>query len=145
MEAAKATEQKRVECEFYAKLIAVLLFNRISGLVEEFAGEKISPIKLWRQMRDDREDWLRALGRGTARALSQALKFLARFALPSRRKKYPSTLQRLALAGRAAQQGRPSLGYRTSLATRSGRAASASIAASSEASRSFASIASTSS
>jgi Transposase DDE domain len=104
LEQTLATEKHRAECEFHAKLIALLLFNRMSGLVEEFAGEKISPAKLWRRMRGDIQDWLCVLGQGAATAASQLLKFLARYAKTSSGKKYRSTIQRLKRAGKEARQ-----------------------------------------
>lgn len=104
LETTNATEENRVKCEFYAKLIALLLFNRVSQLVEELAAEPISAVKLWRRMRNDGQDWLCLLGQGTAAGVSQRLQFLRRFARPSSRKKYPSTLQRLESAGRKARQ-----------------------------------------
>lgn len=104
LETTSATEPNRVKCEFYAKLIAVLLFNRISGWVEEYVGEKISPVKLWRRMSDDRESWLQLLGKGTSSMLGELLEFLSRYVQPSSRKKYPSTLQRLEQAAREARQ-----------------------------------------
>ncbi len=104
LETTNATEKNRVKCEFYAKLIAILLFNRISHLVEELASEPISPVKLWRRMRDDGQAWLCALGQGTSAAVSELLKFLTRYAKTSSRKKYPSTIQRLERAGREARQ-----------------------------------------
>ena len=104
LETTNATEKNRVKCEFYAKLIAILLFNRISHLVEELASEPISPVKLWRRMRDDAQAWLCTLGQGTAAAVSELLKFLTRYAKTSSRKKYPSTIQRLERAGREARQ-----------------------------------------
>jgi hypothetical protein len=104
LETSLGSEKHRVECEFYAKLIALLFFNRISGLVEIFAGEKISPAKLWRRMRDEASDLLRVLGRGTAQTLGEMLKFLSRYARPRSGKKHPSTLQRLERAAREARQ-----------------------------------------
>lgn len=104
LETTRAEEKHRVQCEFYAKLIAILFFNRVSGLVERHLGEKCSPPKLWRQMQGDREDLLKVLGQGTAKSLEQSLKFIARFAKPSSRKKYPSTLQRLKRAAEEARQ-----------------------------------------
>lgn len=113
LETTNATQKERVKCEFYAKLIAILLFNRVSQLVEELTSEPISPVKLWRRMQDEAQDWLDLLGQGTAGAISERLRFLARYAKPSSRKKYPSTLQRLDLAGRKARQVRlkDPLGY----------------------------------
>jgi DDE family transposase len=104
LERTLATEKRRAECELYAKLIALLLFNRMSGLVEEFAGEKVSPVKLWRRMRDDIRDWLCVLGQGAATAASRLLKFLARYAKTASGKKYRSTIQRLKRAGQEARQ-----------------------------------------
>jgi hypothetical protein len=104
LEATNAKEKNRLECEVYAKLIALLLFNRISRLVEEYTGEVISPVKLWRSMRDDKEDWLKMLGQSTAQAISDLVKYLSRYARTSSRKKYPSTLQCLARAAEKAQQ-----------------------------------------
>ena len=103
LELTHATEKHRLQCELYAKLIALLLFNRLCGVVQSSLREKISPTKLWRRMRDDVKDLLKALGRGTAHALGELLKYLSRFALPSARKKYPSTLQRLQRAAHQAQ------------------------------------------
>jgi len=76
----------------------------MSGLVEEFAGEKVSPVKLWRRMRDDIRDWLCVLGQGAATAASRLLKFLARYAKTASGKKYRSTIQRLKRAGQEARQ-----------------------------------------
>ena len=104
LETSLGSEKNRVECEFYAKLIALLFFNRISGLVEGVTGEKISPAKLWRRMRDEASDLLQVLGQGTAQTLSEMLKFLARYAKPRSGKEHPSTLQCLERAAREAQQ-----------------------------------------
>lgn len=104
LETSLGSEKHRVECEFYAKLITLLLFNRISGLVENIAGEKISPTKLWRRMRDEASDLLQALGQGTAEALSEMLKFLSNYVKPRSGKKHPSTLQSLERAAQEAQQ-----------------------------------------
>lgn len=104
LETTNATEKNRVKCEFYAKLIAILLFNRMSHLVEELASEPISLVKLWRRMRDDAQAWRCALGQGAAAEVSERLKFLTRYAKTSSRKKYPSTLQRLERASREAWQ-----------------------------------------
>jgi len=102
LERTNASSPCRVHCEFYANLIALLFFNRLSGLVETMVGEKISPAKLFRRLRCDVQPWLSALGDGTSEAIHQSLTFLARYAIPSRRHKYPSTRQRLEAAGQAA-------------------------------------------
>jgi hypothetical protein len=104
LETSLGSEKHRVECEFYAKLIALLFFNRVSGLVENFAGEKISPPKLWRRMRDEASDLLRVLGQGKAQSLGEMLKFLSRYTKPRAGKKHPSTLQRLEVAAGEARQ-----------------------------------------
>jgi Transposase DDE domain len=104
LETTNAREKNRVKCELYAKFIAALLFNRICHLAEELALGLISPAKLWRRMRNDAQDWLCVFGQGTAVEISELLKFLARYAVTSQRKKYPSTLQRLERAGKQARQ-----------------------------------------
>lgn len=104
LETSLGSEEHRVECEFYAKLIALLFFNRISGLVENFAGEKISPAKLWRRRRDEASDLLRVLGQGAAQSLREMLEFLSRYAKPRSGKKHPSKLQRLEVAAREARE-----------------------------------------
>lgn len=103
LEQLNATEKCRVQCEFYAKLIALLSFNKLTGLAESLTGQKISPVKLFRRMRNDVDDWLNTLGAGTSEAVSQSLMFLASYATPSRRKTYPSTRQRLEAAAQTAQ------------------------------------------
>lgn len=104
LETSIGKEAHRVECEFYAKLITLLFFNRISSLVESFAEEKISPPKLWRRMRDEASDLLLALGHGRAQLLKEMLKFLARYARPRSGQKYPSTLQCLERAAKEVRQ-----------------------------------------
>lgn len=104
LETSLASENHRVECEFYAKLIALLLFNRISGLVETAAGAKISPTKLWRRMRDQTSDLLLSLGHDTAQKLSQMLNSLSRYAHPRSGKTSRSTLQCLGQAASEARQ-----------------------------------------
>lgn len=104
LETSLGSEKNRVECEFYAKLIALLFFNRISGLLEGLSGEKISPAKLWRRMRDEASDLLRVLGQDTVQALGETLKLLSRYAKPRSGKKHPSTLQDLERAAKEARQ-----------------------------------------
>ena len=104
LEKSLARESHRVQSELYAKLIAVLLFNQVCRLVEELAGEQISPVKLWRRMRGETQDWLCALGLGSVAALAQLLKSLERYARRRRGKKSPSTRQRLAEVAQQAQQ-----------------------------------------
>lgn len=113
LEITNAKENNRVLCELYAKLIALVIFNRISQLAEELGGERLSAAKLWRRARTDTQDWLCLLGQDSATAISEKLKFMVQYARPSTRKKFPSTLQRLHQAGKQAQQARlkDPLGY----------------------------------
>lgn len=104
LDETNATEKNRVKCEFYAKLIALLFFNHLTGLAESLIGEKVSPTKLFRRMRADIDAWLRALGRGASEAIKQSLLFLAGYINPSLGKKNLSTLQRLEAAAGEAQQ-----------------------------------------
>lgn len=99
LETTLGREKYRVQSEFYAKLIALLLFNRLAGVAESLAGEKISPAKLWRRMRDEASDLKRFLGHGTAAALGEMLHFLLPYAKPR-----PSTRPRLAEAAKQARQ-----------------------------------------
>ena len=98
-----ATEPNRVKCEFYAKLIALLLFNRLTGVAENLLGEKISPSKLFRQMRQEVELWLQAFSGGQAAATRAWLQFLGRYIKPSLRKSQ-STLVRLKTLTEGAEQ-----------------------------------------
>lgn len=99
LETTLGREKYRVQCEFYAKLIALLLFNRLVGVAEGLAGEKISPAKLWRRMRDEASELKQFLGQGTAAALGELLNFLLRYAKPR-----PWTRPRLAEAAKQARQ-----------------------------------------
>jgi hypothetical protein len=99
-----ATEEHRVQCEFYAKLIALLLFNRLTGVAENLLGEKISPAKLFRQMRGDVDRWLQALSGGPATATREWLQFLSRYIKPSLRKSQSTLLRLEALTGAAQQR-----------------------------------------
>lgn len=98
-----ATEAHRVKCEFYAKLIALLLFNRLTGVAENLLGEKISPNKLFRQMRHDVGYWLEAFSGGQATATRAWLQFLGSYIKPSLRKSQ-STLMRLKVLTEGAEQ-----------------------------------------
>jgi len=104
LERTRGREKHRVECEFYAKLITVLLFNRLSGVAENLMGEKLSPAKLWRRLRTQISDLREALRQGTALALSERLKAVARYAKPDSDKHHRSTFQRLQRAATQAQQ-----------------------------------------
>lgn len=103
MDGTTATEPKRVKCEFYAKLIALLLFNRLLGVAENLLGEKISPAKLFRQMRNDVECWLRAFSGGQATVTREWLQFLSGYIKPSLRKSQ-STQMRLHTLTEGAEQ-----------------------------------------
>jgi hypothetical protein len=82
LDETKATEPQRVKCEFYAKLIALLLFNRLTGVAENVLGEKISPAKLFRRMRGDLAGWLRTLGKGRAASTQEWIEWLANYLKP---------------------------------------------------------------
>jgi hypothetical protein len=99
-----ATEPLRVQCEFYAKLIALLLFNRLTGVAENWLGEKISATKLFRRMRGDLNGWLRTLGKGQAAATREWLTFLADYIKPSVRKARSTLLRLRALTGTVRQR-----------------------------------------
>ena len=99
LETTRGSEKHRVQCEFYAKLIALLLFNRLAGVAESLAGEKISPAKLWRRMRDETSELKQLLGQGTAATVGEVLKALLRYAKPR-----PSTRRRLAEVAKQARQ-----------------------------------------
>lgn len=103
LETTLAREPHRAAGEFYAKLIALVLFNRVSGLVAQIAGATISPTKLWRRMRHDPHDWLCVLGQGPATAVSHVLHGLTRYAKTASPKKSTSTYQRLQRAATAAE------------------------------------------
>ena len=70
-----------------------------------------------RRLRDRVEDLLQILGRASATALDELLRYVASFALPGMRQKYPSTRQRLGQAARQVRLRDP-LGY---LSTAAGR------------------------
>lgn len=104
IETTLGREKHRVECELYAKLIALLLFNRLGGVAEDLTGEKLAPAKLWRRLRSDVADLLQTLGQGTAQTLCEMLKCVADYAKPGTGKQRPSTLQGLRTAAAAARQ-----------------------------------------
>jgi hypothetical protein len=104
LDATKATEKHRVQCEFYAKLIALLLFNQVTRLAEHLLGEKVSPTQLFRRLRADADTWLQALGQGGAAALQAGLLFLAGLSRSAWHKRQRSTKQRLQVAADSAQQ-----------------------------------------
>lgn len=103
VDATLATQSERVKCEFYAKLIALLLFNRLTGIAENLLGEKISPSKLFRQMRHEVALWLQAFSGGRASVTSEWLQFLSRYIKPSLRKSQ-STQMRLHTLTEGAEQ-----------------------------------------
>lgn len=104
LETTLGREKHRVQCELYAKLIALLLFNRLCGATENLIGEKLAPAKLWRRLRTQAGELRQVLGHGTAQALNETLKFVARYAKPGTGKQNPSTLQHLKRAAREARQ-----------------------------------------
>jgi hypothetical protein len=56
-----AVKPDRVECEFYAKLIALVLFNRLLSALPEEALPHLSPPKAWNRLREQSQDWMRRL------------------------------------------------------------------------------------
>lgn len=104
LETTLGREKHRVQCELYAKLIALLLFNRLSGVAEDLAGEKLAPAKLWRRLRSSVTDLLEALGQETAQTLSEMLKFVADYTKPGTGKQRPTTRQGLMRAATEARQ-----------------------------------------
>lgn len=99
-----ATEKHRVQCELYAKLIALLLFQQVTCLAENLLGEKISPPQLFRRLRADADTWLSALGQGNATALQEGLLFLAGLSRAVWQRRKTATLTRLQAAIDTAQQ-----------------------------------------
>ena len=99
-----ATEPQRVKCEFYAKLIALLLFNRLTGVAENLLGERISPTKLFRQMRNDVDHWWQAFSGGRATATRAWLQFLRRYIQPTWRKSQSTLVHLQALTAGAEQR-----------------------------------------
>ena len=104
LDQTQATEPQRVQCEFYAKLIALLLFNRLAGVAEDLLGEKISPVQLFRRMRGDLDQWLRVLGRGRAATARDWLQLLGDYSQPSLRQAQSTLLRVQALSETVAQQ-----------------------------------------
>ena len=104
LDQTKATEKHRVQCEFYAKLIAVLLFNQVTCVAEDLLQEKVSPTQLFRRLRADADTWLQALGQGSAAGLQEGLLWLAGLSRSAWQKRKRSTKQRLQAAAETAQQ-----------------------------------------
>ncbi len=89
-------KKDRVLCEFYARLISLCLFQALMAL---FDGKTLSKPKAWRRMGDDLLGLGKAIQRG--RGLSELralLSYLDRHSKRSKRKRYPSTFQRIAEA-----------------------------------------------
>lgn len=88
-----ATSQKthRVECELYAGLIALVIAGQL-GVLARAHLSALSPVKLWRALREKVADWLRALlheeSEGT---LCELVDWIVRHAKPTKRKAKPST------------------------------------------------------
>jgi hypothetical protein len=92
---------QRVRCEFYAKLIALLFFNRLAALVPGSAQKQISPAKAWRRMRSQALRWLAELNQAPAvLGVRGLVEFLARHAKAGRPKQSPTTVQQLEEASR---------------------------------------------
>ena len=86
---------ERVQCEFYAVLIALVLVTHLRSLM---GGEldEVSLTRLWRRLRTRMLGWGCALrDRGGAAVLLAVLAGVARHVKPSKRDKHPSTRQRI--------------------------------------------------
>ena len=94
----------RVVCEFYARLIALMLFDDLLAVARQGSQESLSPVKAWRSVRDKLWQWGRGLlsVKGGA-VLQEVVEYLRRRAKTDRRKKYPSTKQKVE---RALREGR---------------------------------------
>lgn len=94
LERTNATKPQRVLCEFYAKLIALLWFHRLMGVLPE--SPRHSYPKVWRRLRARVLRYGQHLpGRTGQTELIHLLQYLDRRARTGSRRKYPSTLQRL--------------------------------------------------
>lgn len=87
-----AVKPDRVECEFYAKLIAVVLFNRLLGAVPKAARHPLSPAKAWNRLREQVPDWMRQMGTGRGLELLEKLVgTILKRATVSPKRTHPST------------------------------------------------------
>jgi hypothetical protein len=99
----KATNPHRVKCEIYAKLIALLLFNRLLQLLPGEMVKEISPVKTWHRMREKFDDYLKELKQAGQLAVVKIIDWIARRARSASRKKDPSTLSLLKQAAKNLQ------------------------------------------
>nr|ALV86506.1 transposase [uncultured bacterium 20] len=90
-----STKAERVLCEFYCVLIALLWVAQLRSLIS-VAIDDVSLVKLWRRSKPSLLIWAADLrhGRGPSR-FEHLLEALRRDAKPSKRRKYPSTRQRV--------------------------------------------------
>jgi hypothetical protein len=97
-----SAKPERVLCELYAKLLAWWFFARLRQLIPEAA--QISWPKGWRRLREKLRDWGRELRQpeGTA-VLVELLHYLSRRARATKKRKHPSTLQRVTQATNTAE------------------------------------------
>jgi hypothetical protein len=112
----KTNSQKpeRVLCELYAKLIALVLFERLVALIPRTMDYTISLTKAWRQLGEKVQSWGRKLRQKAGLdQLIEIIEYLCRRTRGSKRRKYPSTVGRLALAARQAKNSylRDPVGY----------------------------------
>jgi hypothetical protein len=94
---ARFTSRKaeRVECELYAVLIALVWAAQIRSLISTQIDD-ISLVKLWRRLETRVLLWGHNLRRRRGlTTFRQLLEALSRHARPSKRRRYPSTRQRL--------------------------------------------------
>jgi len=89
----------RVMCEFYAKLIALLLFERLVEIIPCNSKLSISPVKAWRRLSLLLLVWGRQIRQSCSLVcLLEIISFLSHRSKSSSKLKHPSTLQRLDLA-----------------------------------------------
>ena len=94
LDKTNSEKKERVLCEFYARLISLCFFQAMMALLD---GKKtLSYPKAWRRLKDDLLSFGKAIpkGRGLAE-LRALLSYLGRHSRKSRRKRYPSTFQRI--------------------------------------------------
>ncbi len=109
-----SAKRERVLCEFYAKLIALICFGRLLVVVEATFTHLISAVRAWRKMKEKVLAWGLTLRMGEgAKQLQAMVQYLQRRARVSKKRKYPSTLQRVEQAAQQAEHHRlvDPLGY----------------------------------
>jgi hypothetical protein len=103
LERTNSEKPTRVLCELYAKMIALLLFSRLLALLDGYQYRRHSERAAWQRLRQKLLPWGRRLrqGRGLS-SLRALLEFIERRARRSKRRRYPTTQQRLEAATQSA-------------------------------------------